>query len=109
MSADNFDLGTNSKVPFTVICTDAAGNLVTGVTPVDTSSDETVVTIVDDGAGNKSAVRVAQTAGSATVTATVTNASGSVVQGTLALTLSAVGVPPVGEVANVQIVPGTPS
>ena len=111
MSADNFDLGAFNKVPLTVISTDAAGNLVSGATPVLTSADETVITIQDDGAGNKVAVRVASTAGTATITATVTNADGSSVQGTLSLTLGAAGTgtPPAGGVANVQIVPGTPS
>ena len=108
MSADNFDLGTFTKIPLSIICTDAAGNLVTGVTPVDTSSDETVLTLQDYGAGNKVAVRVAATAGTATVTATVTNPDGTVVSGTLSLTLSAVVTPAAG-VANVRIVPGTPS
>jgi hypothetical protein len=112
MSNDNFDLGAFNKVPLTVISTDAAGNLVSGATPVLTSSDETVITIQDDGAGNKVAVRVASTPGTATITATVTNADGTVVSGSLSLTLGAVGgagTPPAGGVANVQIVPGTPS
>ena len=111
MASATFDLGTNNQVPLTFVETDANGNLVTpGVAPVVTSSDETVAVIVDDGAGNKSAVRVAQTAGSVTVTATVTNPSGSVVSGTLALTLGAVGggTGP-GEVADITIVPGIPS
>src|SRR5512140_3665822 len=68
MSDTSFDLGANNTVPLTVIATDAAGNVVPGLTPVLTSSDETVATVSADGV----VVRVALGGGSATVTATVT-------------------------------------
>jgi hypothetical protein len=109
MAPATFDLGTFSKVPLTFVEVDANGNLVTpGVAPVVTSSDETIAVIVDDGAGNKSVARVAQTAGSVTVTATVTNADGSTATGTLALTLAAVGGGTTSNVADITIVPGIP-
>ena len=109
MTDSTFNLGTFNSVPLSFIETAADGSLITpGVAPVVTSSDETAVVIVDDGAGNMSAVRVALTAGSATISATVTNASGSVVTGTLTITVGAIVTAP-PEVANIQIVPGTPS
>jgi hypothetical protein len=111
VSDATFDLGAFSKVPLTFVETDTNGNLVTPeVTPVVTSSDETVAVIVDDGAGNKSVARVAATAGSVTITATVTNASGRVATATLALTLAASGGGgTTSEVADITIVPGIPS
>lgn len=108
MSNTTFDLGTNSSVPLTVIETDANGAPVAGNKPVVTSSDESVVSITDNGDGTFTAVRVTQNAGSVLITATVTNDSGTVVSGTLSLSVGAILPPPV-EVADVQIVPGTPS
>ena len=108
MSDTTFDLGTDSRVPITAIDTDAQGNLVPAAANVFASSDETVLTLEAQADGSTVAVRVSATAGGATITGTVTNASGATATGTIAIALSAI-VPPVGDVVNVELVPGTPS
>jgi hypothetical protein len=113
VSDTTYDLGANAQVPITVLASDAAGSPVTGVTPVVTSSDETVVTIGSAADGTTLAVRATQSSGTATVTATFTKSDGSTVAGTLSLTLAPAGGTGGGSgvdaITNVEIVPGIPS
>jgi hypothetical protein len=113
VSDGTFDLGANSEVPITVIPSDAAGNEVTGVTPVVTSSDETVVTIDTAADGTTLVARISKDTGTATVTATFTKSDGTSVAGTLFLTLTPAGGTGGGtgvdSIVNVEIVPGIPS
>lgn len=108
MTDNSFDLGTFSQVPISAIDTDVDGNVVTGVTTVFSVPDSTVVTLQDQSDGTTVAVRATKDAGSVVITGTVTNADGTTASGTLTLSLSAI-VPPVPDVTNVELVPGTPS
>lgn len=109
MSDTTFDLWTNTQVPLSVLATDANDALVEEVPmAVFTSSDDTTVTVHDNGDGTAVAVRVKVDAGSAVVSAKVTNADGTEATGTLTITLAAQTVP-VPNVVNVEIVPGIPS
>jgi hypothetical protein len=112
MTDSTFSLGGNqTQVPLSAIDTDANGALVTGApAAVWASEDETIISLKDQGDGTVTATRVAAAGGTVTVTATVTNADGSTAVGTLVLTVAAAGVGgSVGNVANVEIVPGIAS
>jgi hypothetical protein len=104
-----FSLGTYNKVPLTVLASDTAGNVVTGVTPVVTSSDTTVLALETAIDGTVTAVRVAASAGSAVVTAVVTNSDGSVATGTLTVSLDSQGGVGSSNVTSVEIVAGVPA
>jgi hypothetical protein len=116
MADTTFDLGVNTSVPLTVVATDAAGNVVAGVNPVWTESDAlnvaaaALIALAGQGDGSTVAYRlVASSAGSVTVTATVTNADGTTAIANLALTLSAQGGGTGAGVTGLTIVPGVPT
>jgi hypothetical protein len=110
VSDQTFDLGTNTSVPLATIQSDSSGNiLIPGEAVVWTSDDESVITLTDNGDGTVTAVRVSADGGSVSVHASVTNADGSVVEGTISLSLAAQGAGGGNGVADVTIVPGTPS
>lgn len=108
MSDTSFDLGTNSQVPLSTSSVDAAGNPVEGVGIVWSSSDPNVVTLEDQGDGTVIAVRAVKSAGSVSITATVTDANGNSATGSLNLTVADQGTGS-GAISDVTIVPGTPS
>lgn len=110
MTDSSFTLpAANTQVPLSFIETAADGSVVEGApAPVVTSSDETILTISDDGAGNVVAIRASASGGTATVSATVTNADGSTATGTLTVSVEA-QVAPIANVTDVEIVPGVPS
>lgn len=99
-----------TSIPISFIDTDIDGNIVDGAVNVATSSDETILTIRDNGDGTNTCVRVGTAGGSVTVTATVTNADGSSAFGTLTVAVAAAGSGGgSGNVTDVEIVPGIAS
>ena len=99
-----FSLLNTDKVLLTATPRDAAGN-VTAATIAFASSDDSVVSLVDNGDGTAEAV--SGLVGTATVTATATDADGAQVQGTLDIEVSEVVVTPEPTV-TVDIEAGTP-
>jgi hypothetical protein len=106
-----FSLAANeSQFPISFIDTDVNGALVTGAVNVASSSDETVLTVADNGDGTSTVARVSAAGGSATISATVTNADGSSATGTLTVSVAAAGTGGgSGAVTDVEIVPGIAS
>ena len=108
MGTATFDLGQFTSVPLSTVATDANGNQLTLPT-VFSVDDTSLVAITDNGDGTAIASRVdATSAGSVTISATVTNPDGSTVTGTLTFSLSAQSTPAANAV-DVQIIPGQPS
>jgi hypothetical protein len=108
MADTTFDLGTNSQVPLSVIATDASGAIVPGATATFASSDDTVLTVTDNGDGTAVAVRASVAGGTAVVAAVVTNPDGTTASGTLTLTVGSQSTLSTN-VTAVEIVPGLAS
>jgi len=110
MSDGAFDLGTATSVPLSVTELDAAGAAIEPpVAPAWKSDDEMTLSLTDNGDGTVTAVRVSALGGTVTVHATVNNPDGSSATGSLAISLTPQAPPPVAVVADVAIVPGTPT
>jgi hypothetical protein len=108
------DLGTNSQLPLSIgNAVDSNGSPVdtTGVLPVWSSSDEGSLTLSDQADGSTLAVRAIKSAGSAVVTAVVTNADGSSATSTMTISFAdqGGGTGGAGSIASFDIVPGVPS
>jgi hypothetical protein len=101
--------GSQSQFPISFIDTDANSAIVTGAVNVASSSDETVLTIADNGDGTSTVARVSAAGGTATISATVTNADGSSATGTLTVSVAPAGTGGSGNVTDVEIVPGIAS
>lgn len=85
------NLGDNQQVVFTVSGSDAAGNAVTPAALTVTSSDETILTVADNGDGSYTAAATG-TLGSATITAQDTETDGDQFSGTAAVDVVPEGV-----------------
>jgi VCBS repeat-containing protein len=106
------DLGINSQLPLSIgNAVDSNGSPVdtTGVLPVWSSSDEGSLTLSDQADGSTLAVRAIKSAGSAVVTATITNADGSTATSTISISFADLGGGTSGSIASFDIVPGVPS
>jgi hypothetical protein len=114
MTASTFTLtAAQSKFPISFIDTDANSAIVTGAVNVASSSDESVLTVTDNGDGTSTVARVGVSGGTATISATVTNASGTSATGTLVVNVDPTsgggGGGATGDVTDVEIVPGIAS
>jgi hypothetical protein len=98
------ELQNTDKVLLTAVAKDAQGN-VTVATLAFTSSDDTIVSLVDNGDGTAEAFSGLE--GTATITATATDPDGKTVDGTLDITVVAVVVPP-PPTETVEVTAGTP-
>ena len=95
-----FTLLDSQKVSLSVTAADAAGNPDPSAKIAYAVDDATIAALTDNGDGT--AEVVAGTIGTATVTATATDADGNAITGTLAVTVTG------GDATTLSIVPGTP-
>ena len=99
-----FTLQNTDKVLLTAVARDAQGNVTLAILAFATS-DDTIVSLVDNGDGTAEAFSGLE--GVATVTATATDPDGAQVTGTLDIEVVAVVVPP-EPTAIVEVTAGTP-